>query len=78
LAERKSVTCADLLAGLPAKEPWIVPLCGTRHVDRLDEKLGAVAVSLAPDEFAETNDLFAGFEFQRAGYPREMLQCSGL
>ena len=79
LAGRKSATPAQVaLAWLLAKAPWIVPLFGTRHIDRLDENLGAVAVSLSPDEFAEIDALSAGFEVQGARYPREMLQRSGL
>ena len=79
LAGRKGATPAQVaLAWLLAKAPWIVPLFGTRRIDRLEENLGAVAVSLSTDEFAEIEALSAGFEVQGARYPREMLKRSGL
>lgn len=49
LGQRKGATPAQIaLAWLLAKEPWIVPLFGTRHVSRLDENLGALGVDLPP------------------------------
>ena len=61
LAGRKGATPAQVaLAWLLAKAPWIVPLFGTRRIDRLEENLGAVAVSLSTDEFAEIDGSFRG------------------
>lgn len=41
------------LAWLLAQKPWIVPIPGSRKLERLDENLGAVKVSLTPDDLGE-------------------------
>jgi aryl-alcohol dehydrogenase-like predicted oxidoreductase len=41
------------LAWLLAQRPWIVPIPGTRRVERLDENLGAAAVELTADDLGE-------------------------
>jgi aryl-alcohol dehydrogenase-like predicted oxidoreductase len=65
IARRKGATPAQAaLAWLLAKEPWIVPLFGTRKVERLDENLGGARVTLSPEEFTEIDRLSAGFEVQ--------------
>jgi aryl-alcohol dehydrogenase-like predicted oxidoreductase len=47
IAERKKATPAQMaLAWLLARKPWIVPIPGTRKLERLDENIGAVAVEL--------------------------------
>ena len=49
----KGATPAQLaLAWLLAQRPWIVPIPGTRHLDRLEENLGAVDVEFTPEELA--------------------------
>jgi aryl-alcohol dehydrogenase-like predicted oxidoreductase len=79
VARRKGATPAQVaLAWLLAKEPWIVPLFGTRSVDRLEENLGALSTTLSPDEFDEIDRISAGFEVQGNRYPEDMLKRSGL
>jgi aryl-alcohol dehydrogenase-like predicted oxidoreductase len=79
IASRKGASPAQIaLAWLLAKEPWIVPLFGTRRVDRLEENLGALAVALSPEEFDEIDRLSAGFEVQGARYPVDVMRRSGL
>ena len=44
IAQRKNATPAQIaLAWLLAQKPWIVPIPGTRKLQRLEENLGAVA-----------------------------------
>jgi aryl-alcohol dehydrogenase-like predicted oxidoreductase len=51
MARRKNATPARIaLAWLLAQEPWIVPIPGTRRLERLDENLGALNVELTPDD----------------------------
>ena len=79
VARRKGATPAQVaLAWLLAKEPWIVPLFGTRRVERLEENLGALSVTLSPEEFDEIDRLSAGFKVQGERYPEDMMQRSGL
>src|SRR5207249_3377698 len=50
IAERKKATPAQIaLAWLLARKPWIVPIPGTRKVERLEENIGAAAVDLTAD-----------------------------
>jgi len=45
IARRKNATPAQIaLAWLLAQKPWIVPIPGTRKLERLDENIGATAV----------------------------------
>src|SRR5919198_841761 len=49
IAQRKNATPAQIaLAWLLAQKPWIVPIPGTRRLERLDENIGAAAVELTP------------------------------
>src|ERR1700745_4332578 len=47
IAERKKATPGQIaLAWLLAQKPWIVPIPGTRKLERLEENIGAAAVEL--------------------------------
>src|SRR5579885_317299 len=51
IAERKKATPAQIaLAWLLAQKQWIVPIPGTRKLERLEENIGAVAVELTSDD----------------------------
>ncbi|MGJ9412968.1 aldo/keto reductase [Aeromicrobium sp. CF4.19] len=53
-ADRKGVTPGQVaLAWLLAQQPWIVPIPGTRRIERLDENLGAADLDLSKEEAAE-------------------------
>ena len=54
VAERKDATAAQIaIAWLLAQVPQIVPIPGTRKVERLEENLGAARIELGPDDLAE-------------------------
>jgi aryl-alcohol dehydrogenase-like predicted oxidoreductase len=54
IGEQKGATPAQIaLAWLLAQKPWIVPIPGSRKLERLDENLGALAVELKPDDLRE-------------------------
>ncbi len=79
IAQRLGASTAQVsLAWMLAKQPWIVPLFGTRRVARLDENLGATQVNLSPGDFADIETLSAGFKVQGARYPETMMTLSGL
>ena len=40
------------LAWMLCKKPWIVPIPGTRHLDRLKENAGAADIRLTPEEIS--------------------------
>jgi aryl-alcohol dehydrogenase-like predicted oxidoreductase len=54
LARAKSATPGQVaLAWLLAQQPWIVPIPGTRRVERLEENAAATQVALSADEVAD-------------------------
>jgi aryl-alcohol dehydrogenase-like predicted oxidoreductase len=58
LAEAKGATSGQVaLAWLLAQQPWIVPIPGTRRIQRLDENIAATQVPLSADEVADLNAL---------------------
>ena len=53
IAESKGTTPAQIaLAWLLAQKPWIVPIPGTRRLERLEENLGAASVELTASDLA--------------------------
>lgn len=49
----KSATPAQIaLAWLLAQKPWIIPIPGSRNINRLDENLGAANIELTPQDLA--------------------------
>ncbi|MGO8149834.1 aldo/keto reductase [Rhizobium leguminosarum] len=77
IGEKHGTTPAQVaLAWLLAQKPWIVPLFGTRKLERFEENIGALNVTLDKadlDEIEQTNIVIQG-----ARYPEEMLRRSGL
>jgi len=56
IAAQKGATPAQIaLAWLLAQKPWIVPIPGSRKLERLDENIGAVAIELASADLSEIN-----------------------
>ena len=77
-ARRKGATPAQIaLAWLLAKKPWIVPIPGTTKLGRLDENLGALAVTLTPGEAREIDEAASRIEVQGARLPPAILAMSG-
>jgi aryl-alcohol dehydrogenase-like predicted oxidoreductase len=73
IAARNNATPAQLaLAWLLAQRPWIVPIPGTRRVERLDENLGAAAIELTADDLAEIERAAAQIQVEGARYPEHL------
>ncbi len=54
IGAQKGATPAQIaLAWLLAQKPWIVPIPGSRKLERLEENIGAVDVELTPDDLRE-------------------------
>jgi len=54
IAVQKEATPAQIaLAWLLAQKPWIVPIPGTRKLERLDENIGAVNIELTASDLSE-------------------------
>ena len=57
MAREKNATPAQLsLAWMLCKKPWIVPIPGTRKLERLRENAGAADVVLTPSEVSALDD----------------------
>jgi aryl-alcohol dehydrogenase-like predicted oxidoreductase len=73
VAERKRATVGQVaLAWLLAQQPWIVPIPGTRRLERLDENLGAVDLQLTAEDLAELDRASASVQVRGARYPEAM------
>jgi aryl-alcohol dehydrogenase-like predicted oxidoreductase len=58
LATARDATPGQIaLAWLLAQQPWIVPIPGTRRIERVEENLAATTVALSADEVADLNAL---------------------
>jgi aryl-alcohol dehydrogenase-like predicted oxidoreductase len=78
IADRKGATPGQIaLAWLLAQRPWIVPIPGTRRLDRLQENLAAADVELTADDLRDIDDAAAGIEVQGARYPDFMQRLIG-
>ena len=78
IAQRKNATPAQIaLAWLLAQKPWIVPIPGTRKLERLDENIGAVAVELAPDDFRDIESAASQITVHGARYPEHLERLTG-
>ncbi|MGW4945559.1 aldo/keto reductase [Actinoplanes sp. NPDC004185] len=72
IAARKNATLAQIaLAWLLAQQPWIVPIPGTRRLERLEENLGAADVDLTSDDLAEIDAATAQVDIQGGRYSEQ-------
>ena len=77
IADRHGATPAQVaLAWLLAQKPWIVPLFGTRKLERFEENFGALEVRLKKEDLDEIEA--ANIEIQGARYPEEHMKRVGI
>ena len=78
VAVRKNATPAQIaLAWLLAQKPWIVPIPGTRKLERLDENLSAVTIELTSDDLRDINSAASKISIQGARYPESAARLVG-
>lgn len=79
IAAQVGVTPAQIaLAWLQARRPWIVPIPGTKRLERLEENIGASAVDLSPDDVRAIEDAVAQVDIVGARYPEHIERGTGL
>jgi aryl-alcohol dehydrogenase-like predicted oxidoreductase len=79
VGERHKATPAQIaLAWLLAQKRWIVPLFGTRSLERFNENIGALSVNLSAEDLREIDRVASTLSVQGARYHEEMLSRSGL
>jgi aryl-alcohol dehydrogenase-like predicted oxidoreductase len=70
---QKGATPAQIaLAWLLAQKPWIVPIPGSRKLERLDENIGALAVKLTADDLQEIESALSKITVQGDRYPKDI------
>ena len=73
VADRKNATVGQIaLAWLLAQKSWIVPIPGTRRLERLDENLGSADLELTADDLDELESASASVPVQGERYPEAM------
>ena len=65
------------LAWLLAQKPWIVPIPGTRKLERLDENIGAADIELTAADLRDIDRAAASIEVHGARYPDSLEQMTG-
>lgn len=76
-AEAKGATAAQIaLAWLLSRKPFIVPIPGTRRLDRVEENLGAAAVALTAADMSEIKAAASAIPIQGERLPPTVLQFS--
>jgi aryl-alcohol dehydrogenase-like predicted oxidoreductase len=75
VADQKQATPAQVaLAWLLAQKPWVVPIPGTTKRHRLNENLGAVNLTLTPDDLQNINRAAREIPVQGARLPEAVLK----
>jgi aryl-alcohol dehydrogenase-like predicted oxidoreductase len=78
IGEQKGATSAQIaLAWLLAQKPWIVPIPGSRKLERLDENIGALAVELKPDDLRDIESTISQITVVGDRYPENLKQMTG-
>ena len=78
IGEEKGATPAQIaLVWLLAQKLWIVPIPGSRKLDRLEENIGALAVELKPDDLLEIKSAISKITVQGDRYPEDLKQMTG-
>jgi aryl-alcohol dehydrogenase-like predicted oxidoreductase len=73
IAAEKGVTPAQIsIAWLLAQKPWIVPIPGTTKLHRLEENLGAAAVTLSASDLSEIKAALDSIEVVGERYPSNL------
>jgi len=78
IAAKKNATTAQIaLAWVLAQKPWIVPIPGTKKLERLKENLGAQDIELSAQELAEINEALSKINIAGERYPEEVEKLTG-
>lgn len=73
IAARKNATRAQIaIAWVLAQRPWIAPIPGTTKLHRLEENLGAAAITLSADDLSEIDTALGAFKVEGERYPAVM------
>jgi aryl-alcohol dehydrogenase-like predicted oxidoreductase len=78
IAKQLEATPAQLaLAWLLAQKPWIVPIPGTTKLHRLQENIGATAITLTLEDIRAIDAAFSAIRVQGDRYPEQLQKQVG-
>ncbi|MGL4572846.1 MAG: aldo/keto reductase [Clostridium sp.] len=78
-AESKGTTPAQIaLAWILYKKPWIVPIPGTKKLERLKENIGAVDVRFTKEEFEVLSQEISNIHIIGERYPEDQEKLTGI
>ena len=77
-AHRGATPAQIALAWLVTQKPWIIPIPGSRKLERLEENIGALAVTLSPDDLREIQSAISKITVQGDRYPEQLQRMTGL
>ncbi|WP_312887342.1 aldo/keto reductase [Clostridium lacusfryxellense] len=78
IAANKNTTPARVaLAWLLAQKPWIVPIPGTKKLERVKENIGAVDVTFTTEELMNIRKKLESIEIIGERYPEEQEKLTG-
>jgi aryl-alcohol dehydrogenase-like predicted oxidoreductase len=73
IAQQKNATPAQVaLAWILSQKPWIVPIPGTRKLERLEENIGAGDLELTSEDLDVIESAASHIEVQGARYPESL------
>jgi aryl-alcohol dehydrogenase-like predicted oxidoreductase len=79
IADKKKATPAQIaLAWILAQKPWMVPIPGTKKLERLEENNGATGLELTAWDLQEIDKAASRIEIQGARYPEFLEKRTGL
>ena len=79
LAKRKETTPARVSLGwLLAQKSWIVPIPGTKRIERIKENIGGAEIQFTPEELADIRRHLDNIEIIGGRYPEDQEKMTGL
>lgn len=79
LAEKKQTTPAQIaLAWLMAQKPWIVPIPGSKSIDRIKENANAIEINFSKEELNDICSKLDSIHIIGGRYPEDQEKLTGL
>lgn len=79
LAKMKETTLARIAIGwLLAQKPWIVPIPGTKRIERIQENIGGAEIEFTPEELADIRRHLDSIEIVGGRYPEDQEKMTRL
>lgn len=78
IAKRKGTSPARIALGwLLAQKPWIVPIPGTKRVERIEENMGGADITFSSEELDEIRKNLDRIEIRGERYPADQEKLTG-